>query len=216
MAAPSSPPPTTRRSDHARLQGNTTSLSPARSTGQQGAGEEVQLQGKGPSQVRSAVEKSKKTSNDLLQEKVVPQFVKNSEGGEMTKVQRLLLKFDKKEKQDVVFIGKQKTIPYCGDNSLIGNNIVRKQMAEKTARRQEDVQQEDALGTGAKKQEDRDHGTGTLTEARAIFSRNSNPQSNLKRLLSQHLEATPGQLQPSVDIFCDLPMEGTGADDITA
>ena len=27
------------------------------------------------------MEKSKKTSNDLLQEKVVPQFVKNSEGG---------------------------------------------------------------------------------------------------------------------------------------
>ena len=134
----------------------------------------------------------------------------------MTKVQRLLLKFDKNEKQEVVFIRKKKTIPYCGDSSLNSNNIVRKQVAEKTAGRQEDVQEEDALGTGARKQEDRDHGTGTLTEARAIFSRKANSQSNLKRLLSQHLEATPGQLQPSVDIFCDLPMEGTAADDITA
>ena len=134
----------------------------------------------------------------------------------MTKVQRLLLKFDKKEKQEVVFIGKKKTIPYCGDSSLNSNNIVRKQVAEKTAGRQEDVQEEDALGTGAQKQEDRDHGPGTLAKAQAIFSRKSNPQINLKRLLSQHLEATPGQLQPSVEIFCDLPMEGTGADDITA
>ena len=161
------------------------------------------------------MERRKRKGNDLLQEKVVPQIVKNSEEGKMTKVQKLLLKFDNNEKQEVMF-RKRKTILYCGDSSLNSNIIVRKHVTKKTARKEEDVQEEDAQGTGAQKQEDRDHGPGTLAKAQANFSSKSNPKINLKRLLSQHLEATPGQLQPSVDIFCDLPMEGTGADDITA
>ena len=134
----------------------------------------------------------------------------------MTKVQKLLLKFDNKKKQEVMF-GKKKTIPHCGDSSSSSNIIiVRKQVAQNAARKEEDVREQDAQGTGAQKQEDWDHGPRTLAEAQAIFSSKLNPKIQLKRLLSQHLESTPGQLQPSVELFCDLPMERTEADDITA
>ena len=181
----------------------------------QRAGEEVQLQGKETPQVRCAVGRKKRKSDDLLLDKVVPQIVTSDEES-MTKVQKLLLKFDSKKNNEFKF-GNRKTIPHCGDTSSSSNVfIVRKQLAQNPARKEEDDREEDAQGTGARKQEDGDHGPKTLAEARTLFTSNLNPKIQAKKLQSQHLEPTPGQLQPSVEIFCDLPMGKTEADDITA
>ena len=89
-------------------------------------------------------------------------------------------------------------------------------MAQKKGRQEGDVREEDVHGTEVQKQEDWDHGSRTITAAQATISSKVNSQNQLQRLLSQHLVSTPGQLQQSVDMFCDLPMERTDCDDIIA
>ena len=147
-----------------------------------------------------------------MMEKVAPQIEKKSEE-KLTRIKKLLLKFDN-NKQEVKFVGKCKTIPYCGDSS-VSNNFVRKQVAQKQGIQEGDVREEEVHGTEVQKQEDLDHGFGMITAAQATFSSKENSQNHLQRLLSQQLVSTPGQLQQSVDMFCDLPMERTDCDDIT-
>ena len=103
-----------------------------------------------------------------MMEKVAPQIEKKSEE-KLTRIQKLLLNFDN-NKQEVKFVGKYKTIPYCGDSSISSNNIVRKQVAQKKGRQEGDVREEDVHGTEVQKQEDWDHGSRTITAAQATIS----------------------------------------------
>ena len=97
-----------------------------------------------------------------MMEKVAPQIEKKSEE-KLTRIKKLLLKFDN-NKQEVKFVGKCKTIPYCGDSS-VSNNFVRKQVAQKQGIQEGDVREEEVHGTEVQKQEDLDHGFGMITAA---------------------------------------------------
>ena len=159
---------------------------------------------------------------ELLQRKEVPQASEQSVK-KMTKVQEMLLKFDsnpktvinvktqaKSKQVETVIVeerissfssfGRQKTSASCA----VQLNVVTESAVQKI---EEDVlvvqkQEEDVL-------EDR-----TAAQIFPSLS-NANSSSKLQRLLSQQFVPTQGQLQPSVEIFRDSPMERIECDDIT-